>query len=245
MPSNLPDDTELGEIGASLIRVASLDAQCRVVGGDCSGFITTALTSLNPETDIEEGTVFEPKTAGGVIFYTFRRPDLVKRITHTIEFIGLDPEQEYVLFGGTKITGDAGSYSPGEVIGYALPDYNDTPYNGVYLEVIRQQIARGSGDCVDSSGNWAPYVGHIFGKARLTKGGTTMEDAPGSVTATGFSVSNPNLFDGPWNDWPGAAPNVYIPRSPWIKIGYSQTDFDAMLALAGAGCQDLPAGSGV
>lgn len=243
MASNLPSDLELGEIGASLIRVASLDADCTVTGGSCSGFITTALTSVNPEPDNEEGTVFEPKTAGGVIFYTFRRPDLVKRINLTIEFIGLDPEQQYILFGGRKITGDAGSFSPGEVIGYAVPDYNDTPYNGVYLEVIRQQIARGSGDCVTTDGVFAPYVGHIFGKARLIKGGTTMEDAPGSVTATGFAVSNPSLYDGPWNDWPGAAPDVYIPRSPWIQIGYSQTDFDTMNALAGAGCLDLATGS--
>lgn len=243
MASNLPSDTELGEIGASLLRVASLDSDCTVTGGACSGFITTALTSINPDPDIEEGTVFEPKTAGGVIFYTFRRPDLVKRVNMTAEFIGLDPEQEFVLFGGTKILGDAGSFSPNSVIGYASPDYSDTPYNGVYFEVIRQQIAKGSGDCVDSSGAWAPYVGHIFGKGRFIKGGTTMEDAPGSVTATGFTVSNPNLYDGPWNDWPGAAPNQYIPRSPWIKIGYSQTEFDAMLALAGAGCIDLATGS--
>ena len=243
MPSNLPSDTELGEIGASLIRVASLDADCSVLGGDCSGFITTALTSVNPEPDVEEGTTFEPKTAGGVIFYTFRRPDLVKRVNMTIEMIGMDPEQEYIMFGGTKILGDATSVDPGGVIGHAMPDYSDTPYNGVYFEVIRQQIAKGSGDCVTAGGLFAPYVGHIFGKGRFTKGGTTMEDAPGSVTATGFTVSNPNLYDGPWNDWPGAAPNAYIPRSPWIKVGYTQAQFDAMLALAGAGCLDLPVAS--
>lgn len=243
MASNLPSDTELGQIGASLIRVASLDSDCTVTGGSCGGFITTALTSVNPEPDIEEGTVFEPKTAGGVIFYTFRRPDLVKRVNITAEMIGLDPEQEYIMFGGTKIIGDAGSVSPSDVIGYALPDYSDTPYNGVYFEVIRQQIAKGAGDCVDSSGAWAPYVGHIFGKCKFTKGGTTMEDAPGSVSVTGFGVSNPNLYDGPWNDWPGGAPNQYIPRSPWIEIGYSQAAFDAMLALAGAGCIDLATGS--
>lgn len=243
MPSNLASTNQLGQLGASLIRVASLDADCGPSGGNCSGFITTALTSVNPEPDIEEGTVFEPKTAGGTIFYTYRRPDLVKRVNLTIEFIGLDWEQMKILFGGNTITGDAGSFSNSDVVGYALPDYSDTPYNGVYLEVIRQQIANGAGDCVTSSGTYAPYVGHIFGKARLTRGGTTMEDAAGSVTATGFAVSNPNLADGPWNDWPGASPYAYIPRSPWIEIGYSQAQFDAMNALAGAGCLDLAAGS--
>lgn len=244
MPSALAADTELGQLGASLIRVASLDANCAPAGGDCSGFITTALTSVNPEPDIEEGTVFEPKTAGGVIFYTFRRPDLVKRVNMTIEFIGLDWEQEQILWGGSTIEGGASSFDPGGVVGYALPDYADTPYNGVYLEVIRQQVARGAGDCVTAGGEFAPYVGHIFGKARLTRGGETMEDAPGSITATGFSVSNPNLADGPWNDWPGGGANLWIPRSPWIEIGYTQAQFDAMLALAGPGCIDLDAGSG-
>lgn len=243
MPSNLASDTELGQLGASLVRVASLDTDCSILGGNCSAFITTALTSINPEPDVEEGTVFEPKTAGGTTFYTYRRPDVVKRINMTIEFIGLDWEQEKILWGGNTIIGDAGSFSPSDVVGYAYPDAADTPYSGVYVEIIRQQVAKGAGDCVTSGGGFAPYVGHIFGRAKLVRGGETFEDAPGAISATGFTTSNPNLYDGPWNDWPGAAPYAYIPTSPWIEIGYTQAQFDSMFALAGAGCIDLAAGS--
>lgn len=239
MATNLPsapNPLELGEIGASLVRVARLDADCSPSQGTNGGIVTVGLSTMTVDPEVEEGTAYEPKNAAGTTFYSYVLPDRVKRYNISGEFLAMDPEMAELLFGGSTIIGDGTSISPTDVIGYAAPAYTDTPNNGVYLEVVRQQIARGAGDCTSIEGTFAPYVGYIFGKARLRPGSQTFEDAPGTFSFAGTSTNNPNLYDGPWNDWPGTG---YVPNSPYIKIGYTQAQFDAMLAEAGAGYVDL------
>jgi hypothetical protein len=241
MPSNLAGGLNLGHLGACVVRVAKLDTDCSPLGGNNTGWVTTGLVTLTATPDIEEGTVFEPKTACGTIAYTYERADVVKRWNLTGEFVFFDPEGAEVMFGGQTILGAAGGDFAGEVIGWAAPVSSATTVNnGVYLEIISQVSAEGAGDCITSGSGFPQYFGYVFGKVKMTPGERTFEDDFAVQSFTGKATNNPSLFDGPWNDYPGAG---YMPNSAFMYFGYTAAEYAAILATAAAGYQDLPAGS--
>lgn len=240
MPSNLAGGLNLGQFNACVVRVAALDTDCSPLGGNGSGWVTTGLVTMTATPDIEEGTVFEPKTACGSIAYTYEEPDRVKRVNLAGEFIFHDLEAMELMFGGSVILGAGGGDFAGEVIGYAVPNYTETANNGVYFEVITQVSGEGAGDCIASGSGFPTYFGHIFGKVKMAIGERTFENDVARLSFTGKATANPNLFDGPWNDFPGAG---YIPNSPWVQVGYAADEYAAILATAAAGYDDLPSGS--
>jgi hypothetical protein len=190
--------------------------------------------------DIEEGVRIEPKNACGEIVYTYEGANLVKRHNLSGELYFFDPEAAFVMFGGEVLLGaSAGDYA-GKAIGWASPNYTDAPTNGVYLEIITTAIGEGAGDCQTSADAYPPYIGHIWGKAKLTLGDRTFEEDAARVTFTGTATGNPNLFDGPWNDYPIEGE---VANTPYQYVGYSQAEFDTILADAGPGCADLPTAS--
>lgn len=240
MPSNLPSLVNLGEIGACILRIAALDDDCSPLGGNGSGYVTAGLADMTASPDIEEGTVFEPKNGCGTTLYTFQRQDRIKRYNLSGNLYFFDDEGMYLMFGGQVVLGRAGGSFPGDTIGWAAPNYNSAATNGVYLEVITQRIGEGAGDCITSGTGFPSYTGHIFGKVLMTPGEITFQDEALQLPFTGKASANPNLFNGPWNDYPGAG---YIPNSPYVRVGYTQAEYEAIVADVAAGHQDLPAGS--
>lgn len=241
MASNLPSLTELAQYNAALIRAARLDADCSPTGGTNSGYVTIGLATATASADVEEGTQTRPKNANGVIMYTINNDDIVTGYNLTGEFITYDPEGEELFFAGSTILGAVGGPYAGDVIGYNHRGPDDTPNNGVYLEIITRQVGRGAGQCQATGTDFPPYVGHIFPRAKMTVGDRTFEEGEGRLAWTAKVTNNPALFNGPWNDYPGAG---YIsPTAPHIEVGYSQAQYDAILATAGAGYKTLPAGS--
>lgn len=241
MASNLAGGLCIGELNAAVIRAARLDADCSPTGGANSGLVTAGLVTLTADPDIEEGTVFEPKNGDGDIMFTYEEDDKIKRYNHSGEFGFADFEMMELLFGGSTILGKAGGDFAGKVIGYADRPYTAAPRNGVYFEVITRGVAEGAGSCI-TSGTGAPVaIGHIFGKAKFSPGSQNFGNEVRRITFSGKSTANPNLFDGPWNDYPGAG---YIPNSPHVAVGYTQVEFDAILAQINCGyAANLPAGS--
>jgi hypothetical protein len=145
-----------------------------------------------------------------------------------------------ILFGGSVVAGAAGGDYADDSIGYAYPDYNAPVNNGVYLEVITQQVAQGAGDCESSAGGFPPFAGYIFGKVRMAPGEITFENDVARLAFTGKARSNPALYDGPWNDFPGEG---FIPTAPVVRVGYSADEYATILATVAPGYADLPAGS--
>jgi hypothetical protein len=241
MATNLAGGVCLGQHSVCLLRAAALDSSCVPVGGTDSGIVTLGIITLTASAEVEEGRVFEPKNGCGRISWTYEEPDVVKRYNLTGELSYHDPEMKYLLFGGSLITGHASASDfPNKVIGWAAPHYTDEQSNGVYLEVITRTAAEGIGECA-SQGDEVPYAsGYIFGKVKLTPGDLTFEDAESTVPFTGVASSNPNLFNGPWNDWVG---DGYIPNGPVIQVFYSRAEYDAIATVARCGFQTLPAGS--
>lgn len=240
MPSLLPAAVNVGQYNACIVRVAKLDTDCSPLAGNTSGWVTAGLVTMTATPDIEEGTVFEPKTACGAIAYSIEDADKIKRYNLSGEFIFFDVEGMESMFGGATVLGAAGGTYDGDTIGYAAPDYTAAATNGVYLEVITKAAGEGAGDCVSAAGSFPVYHGHIFGKTFMTPGERTFENDVARMTFTAKARSNPNLFDGPWNDYPGLG---YIPTSPYVMVGYDTTEYATILASVAPGYADLPAGS--
>jgi hypothetical protein len=240
MASNLAGATCIGQHSVCILRAAKLDADCSPRGGADSGIITTGIVTMTASPDIEEGTQFEPKTGCGDIGWTYEEADRIKRFNLSGEILFHDWELMEVLFGGALILGGAGSDYPGKVIGWAAPSFTDAPTSGVYLEVITKNVGQGVGDCSSATTAFPTYQAHAFGKVRLAPGDRTFENDVASVTFTGKATSNPNLFDGPWNDYPGVG---YMPNKPYMTWGYSTDEYNAIAALASCGYKTLPAAS--
>lgn len=241
MASNLAGAVCIGQHSVCLLRVAALADDCSPAGGADSGIVSLGLVSLTATPDVTEGRVFEPTNGCGRTLWTYEEPDVIKRYNITGEIGFHDLEMKYLMFAGSLITGHAtASDFPNKTIGYAVPHYTDAASNGVYLEAVVRNTAEGVGEC-SSAGVDVPYAtGYIFGKAKLTPGDRTLESDVSNVAFTGRATSNPNLFDGPWNDFPGSG---YIPNSPMVEIQYSQAEYEAMAAVARCGFQTLPAAS--
>ncbi len=241
MPSNLPTLENVGETGVCLFRVARLASTCAPLGGNGSGYVTAGIVDFTATPDILEGTTIAPTTGCGTTAYRKVRQDRINGYNISGNLIFFDDEGMFQMFGGAVITGRTGGDFAGDVIGWAAPNYDAEAQNGVYLEVISQRIGEGSGDCIVSGGGRPTYTGHIFGKVLLTPGDLSLSDDAIQLPFTGKASANPNLADGPWNDYPGQG---YIPSSPYVKVGYSDAEYQAILADVSAGASDLAAGSG-
>lgn len=240
MASNLAGNVCIGELQACIVRAARLDSDCSPTGGVNGGIVTAGLVTMAADPDIEEGTIYEQKNACGDILFTFEKDDKIKRYNMSGEFGFSDFEMMALLFGGSTILGKSGGSFAGKVIGYADPLYTAAPRNGVYLEVITTVIAEGAGSCV-VAGSTAPFaLGHIFGKVKLVSGSKSFSDDVKRVAFSGKGTNNPNIFNGPWNDYPGAG---YAPSSPSFSVGYTEAEYNAIAAVVTCGYVDLPTGS--
>jgi len=245
MATNLAGGICIGQHSVCILRAAILDTDCSPRGGADSGVTTLGIVTMTASPDIEEGTVFEPKTGCGDIGWTYEEPSRTKRVNLTGDLLFHDFEMMKVLFGGQLIIGSAASDFATDVIGWAESNFTETAPPAVYLEVIAKNVGQGVGDC-SVGGIEVPYAtGHIFGKAKLTLGDRTFENDVANVSFTGTSTSNPALFNGPWNDYPGQSStgNPYIPNSPRVQVAYSAAEYEVIRATAGCGFQALPAGS--
>lgn len=240
MASNLAGDTCIGELQACVVRAARLGADCKPAGGTDGGIVTAGLVTLTADPQLKEGKEYELENACGTLLFSRTGRSRVKNRRLTGEFGFSDFEMMALLFGGGTILGEAGGDFEGEVIGYYDPLYTDPPDNGVYLEVITSTIEEGSGDCFTSAGAVPVAIGHIYGRCQFTPGQETYSDEVKRLTFTGVASNNPQLYNGPWNDYPGAG---YIPNSPLVKVGYTQDQYDAILADVRCGYVDLPVGS--
>lgn len=240
MASNLPAPVNLGQLNACVLRAARLNANCSVTGGVSGGMVSAGLVTLTATPVINEGTDFNQKNACGTVLFDYTEDDKLTGWTFDGEFAFTDPEQAALLFGGSVINGAAAGWAAGKSIGWAAPKYNAPARNGVYLEVITTTIAEGAGNCVSGAGTTAVAFGHIFGKSKLTPGAISFANDIIRVPFSAKTTNNPSLYDGPWNDYPGAG---YIPDTSYLYVGYSQAQYNAILAAVTPGVADLPTGS--
>lgn len=237
MPSNLPGDICVGQHSVCIVRIAQLASNCEPVGGPDSGIVTAGIVTATASAVLQEGTSFEPLTGCGDIAWTYETPDKIRSYTVSGELTFFDHEMMEILFGGSLVVGSAASDFVGDNIGWAAPNYTDDPPAAVYMEFITKTAGAGVGECAAPGSPFPFAVGHIFGKGRYVPGDRTFAAEAASVAFTGTSVANPNLENGPWNDWPGTG---NIPNSPYIQVSYSEAEYDLIADLAACGYQTLP-----
>lgn len=237
MASNLAGAQCLGTHSVCLLRAAILDTDCTPQGGTNSGIATIGIVTMTATPEYRDERRIEPTNGCGDVMFSYSQLGCLLRETLSGELVFHDWEMKQVLFGGTLITGRAATGFPGKVIGWNKPSCPDPIQKAVYLEVIVKAASQTAGDCQIAGTAFPTYIGHIFPKTYLNAGAATYSDAYAPVTFDGFSVRNPNLVRGPWNDYPGVGA---MAATPHLEVGYAQSEYDAILATAGCGFKDLP-----
>jgi hypothetical protein len=237
MPSQLAGDTCIGQHSVCVMRAARLGADCAPVGGANSGIVTAGIVTATATPEYRETRRIEPTNGCGAIAFTYEEVGCKLRETLSGEVIFHDWEMLELLFGGGTILGASGGPFAGDVIGWYGPSCPDEIPDSIYLEFIVKNSSQDSGECQTADSEFPTYTGHVFGKVQLTSGAKTFNDQAQPVPFDGFAVKNPNLVLGPWNDYPGAG---VMPSSPHFEVGYSTSQFEAILADVRCGYQDLP-----
>lgn len=237
MASNLAGATCLGQHSTCLLRAAKLDSDCTVSGGADSGIVTTGIVTATFTPEYSDTRTIEPLNGCGDFLFSFVQPGKFRRGTIAGELGYHDVEAHEVMFGGTVLNGAAGGPFATDAIGWAAPAFDDPVPDPVYLEIIVRNASADQGECVDPDSPFPTYTGYIFGKVRLTIDAITYNDQELMVPFTGVAESNPNLVFGPWNDYPA---DGVVPNSPFIKVGYSQAQYETIAAMAACGYKTLP-----
>jgi hypothetical protein len=227
----------LGQHSACLIRAALLDTDCTPQGGTNSGIVNIGIIDATATPEYRDERRIEPTNGCGEVMFTYYQAGCLLRETLSGNIIFQDWEMMQLIFGGSLILGRTGTGFPGKVIGWAKQACPTPVQRNVYLEIITRLTSQTQGDC-QTGGTAAPtYQGHIFPKVFLNCGAETFNDQQSPLPFEGFSVGNPSLVRGPWNDYPGTGA---MPNSPHLRVGYSDTEDAAILATAGCGLKDLP-----
>jgi hypothetical protein len=153
-----------------------------------------------------EGDEVEEKAADGTVCVYFKLPDVLKRVTFTLQICAPSPELSEILAGGTLLE-DGGE----DVVGYEGPQVGTeaTP-NGISMEVWSRAVEDGRLAPTN------PYWWWVFPSCQLRFAGErVLENGMLANTFEGWGVGNPNFGDGPGDDWP------YTTRSPFQ---YARTD---------------------
>lgn len=218
----------IGQRQACALRVTRLDSDCTVSVGADNAVVTAGLVTLNLEPEIEEGQVFEPKSACDSILWTAEEPDKIKRYTGDGEIGVWDYELIELMTDAAVVLGDATSPWSGDVIGVSMPGPSTASSNGVGLEIwTKGQGVGATGPC-GGAATHPPYVRHVFPRVLIRPGGHTFENDAAMFTFSMKASANPQWGNGPWNDWqpasnmPADSPYIqfYDDALPTTQCGY-------------------------
>lgn len=227
----------IGMHSVCVLRAAILDPDCTPQGGVNSGIVTVGIVTATITPEYRDERRLEPTTGCGDIAWSYSELGEMLRATISGELVYHDEEAHQVLFGGTPIIGRDGTGFPGKTIGWAPETGSGSSRKSVYLELITKSVSAEAGDCQVVGSEFPTYKGWVLPKATLNMGAVTLNDQAINVPFEGFSVKNPTLVRGPWNDYPGVGA---IPVAPYFTVGYSQSEYEAILEDAGCGFVDLP-----
>lgn len=157
-------------------------------------YVTDSLVKIDFNPDIESGPETVTRNAAGGLCIMYKLPDVVKRLSISIEICTPDPELEAILSGGTVFVSGGAS---GTIQGYQYPAVGVDPVpNGVSIEAWTHAVV---GDHVDPT---RPYMHWVFPKvANIHKTNRTIDINPMANAFDGHTVGNPNWGNGPANDW--------------------------------------------
>lgn len=167
------------------ITVCKLNAAGAPLTGAKNSYSSSAFMKFGFTPEYTEGDEIEEKGADGSVCVYYKSPDVLKRVTFSLQICDPSPELTEILVGGTLISG--GGSDP---VGYIAPEAGVDPVpNGVALEVYSRAIVKGKPAAVD------PYWRWVFpwGKWKFT-GERAMENGMMANEFEGYGLGN-DLYD--------------------------------------------------
>lgn len=173
------------------LRAAKLAQDGSPLPGAETAYVTSAFMNLGFTPEYVDGDEVEEKAADGTVCVYYKLPDVLKRVTFTLQICSPSPELTEILTGGTLLEEST------NVIGYASPEtgIEATP-NGISLEVWSRAVEDGRLASPNPFWRWVfPSVQMRFSGERVLENGMLAN------TFEGWGVGNPNWAPGPAGDW--------------------------------------------
>jgi hypothetical protein len=185
----MPGNDGAASLHCVALRVTALNST-GVPATNNAMYVTNNLTRLDFAPDVETGPEISDRNAAGQLAVVFRLPDLIKRLTATVEIVVPDPELEVILSGGNTFTSGA------NVEGFQYPALAaDSLPNGVSIEAWTRAVVNGR------QPTDYPYWRWAFPKLWLRKAGRTIDINRLASVFEGFAYENPNWGSGPRADF--------------------------------------------
>ncbi len=177
--------------GACLVRVTRLDDNGNVIAGSNS-YVTDKPVSIAVNPNIEAGNSFSVRNGCGCTISRRKFPDTFNWWELAFTEAAMEPTLQAFLLGAATITNGS------DVVGVAFPSALDCADQApaVAFEFWAENVV-GSG--LDPT---YPYFHWVFPSTVWQLGDNTFEEGPAQPVMNGFSQTNANWGDGPYNDGP-------------------------------------------
>jgi hypothetical protein len=224
----MPAPNCYGSIQACRLRVGALDAGGAPDPGLTNLVVTDALIQVQSSYNIETGQEFTQKNGCGEICQTFKEADKIKSVGLELQLCQLDYELIALMLDANTISATGLLSAGSDVIGYDLPPSTAGNSNGVSVEAWTKAWDGGS-QPVSFGGDplWHHFV---WPKVTWVPGQRTLQSGILVIPLTGTGTENPQIGDGPNDDFPVSGPQ-----------GAEQVFLDDTIPDAVCGAQELVA----
>lgn len=187
-----------GSAQVCAIRVARLNSACTFVEGANNAVATSAIVKVGSTPEYAQGEEFFMKNGCGQVCISSKVIDQIKRVNLSLELCTRDPALVELLSGASLITDST------DIIGYSRRGIGAAAPDPVSVEIWTKAVSANntcSATGVDSYAS-ARWWRVIWPKATFTLGDVSFANEIATLTLSGFGESNPNFYDGPFNDVP-------------------------------------------
>jgi hypothetical protein len=180
---------------ASVSGVALVASKLAQSGAPLTGtetaYATSAFMSISFTPEYVEGDEVEEKAADGSVCVYYKLPDVLKRVTFSLQICSPDPELSEILAGGVLLE------EGGEAIGYAAPETGaEATPNGVALEVWSRAVQDGRQHPT------LPFWRWVFPSTQMRFAGErVLENGMLANTFEGWGVGNAQYGAGALGTW--------------------------------------------
>lgn len=175
------------------LRVTNLAASGAPAVGPKNSYVTDAFMKFGFTPEYTKGQEIEEKGANGGVCIYYQAPDVLKRVTMSLEICDPSPELTTILTGGNALLPQVGT----DPVGYAAPVTGvDANPNGCAIEVFSRAIVAGRPASVN------PYWRWVFPYAKMyLSGERVMENGAMGNAFQGWGVGNTQYGQGGAGDW--------------------------------------------
>lgn len=185
-------------IGVNAVRVSRASADGTPDAGNPVGafLVCGGVSKLEHDFETEKGSSIFARDASGNPCVNRKRPDDVKYTTFTLTMCRNDPRLgEILLAGGATLLTDLGNYPFGYGVEPSSGCGSAVTRSPVIIELWSEQF-----DC-DAPADPYPYQRIVLPMSYLTPKGFTREDGLSLPVYEGYSLVNPNIGNGPFDDF--------------------------------------------